>query len=151
MAGETNWRYESDPETSRLLSDDPFRNYGSRTQLPRRPDEPDPEHVRREREALESIAHGMSEEVVDIFTILPESLEDGESISDPLSFRLVSHSIVNQDRSGSPEPDTNGFKEDDARAQLIAYRTVKRTHIDLISSPMGSSKHDWKDAKAALG
>ncbi|KAL8805407.1 MAG: hypothetical protein Q9182_001973 [Xanthomendoza sp. 2 TL-2023] len=100
-----------DPETSRLLSDDPFRSYGSRTQFPRRPDEPDPEHVRRETEALET----------------------------------------NPDRSHSPEPDTNGFKEDDARAQSLAYRTVKRAHIDLISSPMGSSKHDWKDAKAALG
>lgn len=60
--------------------------------------------------------------------------------------------IVNQDRSGSPEPETNGFEDDDdARAQTIAYRTVKRTHIDKISSPMGSSKHDWKNAKAALG
>ncbi|KAL8700033.1 MAG: hypothetical protein Q9224_001155 [Gallowayella concinna] len=89
----------------------------------------------RRRDLVDDGLHGfLSREVVDIFTILPESSED-----------------VNQDRSGSPEPDTNGFKEDDARAQLIAYRTVKRTHIDLISSPMGSSKHDWKDAKAALG
>ncbi|KAI4285265.1 MAG: hypothetical protein L6R38_000802 [Xanthoria sp. 2 TBL-2021] len=124
-----------DPETSRLLSDDPFRNYGSRAQPTRRPlDDPDPENVRQEREALETIAHGMSEDVVDIFTILPDSSED-----------------VNQDRSGSPEPETNGFKEDDARAQSIAYRTVKRAYIDKISSPMCSSKHDWKDAKAAMG
>ncbi|KAL8783784.1 MAG: hypothetical protein Q9213_004400 [Squamulea squamosa] len=51
-----------DQETSRLLSDDPFRNYGARTQSTRRPlDEPDPEDVRQEREALASIAHGMSE------------------------------------------------------------------------------------------
>ena len=78
--GETNWRYVSslpyymalhtdvplrppqDPETSRLLSDDPFRNYGSRAQPTRRPlDEPDPEYVRQEREALETIALSMSE------------------------------------------------------------------------------------------
>ncbi|KAL8998367.1 MAG: hypothetical protein Q9169_002580 [Polycauliona sp. 2 TL-2023] len=125
-----------DPEASRLLSDDPFRNYGSRTQSFRRPlDEPDPEYVRREQEALETIAHGMSEDIVDIFTILPESSED-----------------VSQDRSGSPESETNGFsKEDDARAQSTAYRTVKRAHIDKISSPMGGIKHDWKDAKAAMG
>ncbi|KAL8736765.1 MAG: hypothetical protein Q9166_000131 [cf. Caloplaca sp. 2 TL-2023] len=76
----------------------------------------------------------MSEDIVDIFTVLPESSED-----------------VNQDRAGSPEPETNGFKEDDARAQSVAYRTVKKTHIDKISSPMGSSKHDWKEAKAAMG
>ncbi|KAI4230301.1 MAG: hypothetical protein L6R36_000112 [Xanthoria steineri] len=124
-----------DPETSRLLADDPFRNYGSRAQPSRRPlDEPDPEYVRQEREALKTIAHSMSEDVVDIFTILPDSSED-----------------VNQDRSSSPEPEINGFKDDDARAQSMAYRTVKRVHIDRISSPMGSSKHDWKDAKAAMG
>ncbi|KAL8766436.1 MAG: hypothetical protein Q9209_006812 [Squamulea sp. 1 TL-2023] len=76
----------------------------------------------------------MSEDVVDIFTILPESSED-----------------VNQNRSGSPEPETNGFKEDDARAQSVAYRTVKKSQIDKISRPMGSSKHNWKDAKAAMG
>ncbi|KAL9035129.1 MAG: hypothetical protein Q9180_005025 [Flavoplaca navasiana] len=121
-------------KTSRLLSDDPFRYYGSRAQFSRRPlDEPDPEYVRREREALETIAHGMSEDVVDIFTILPESSED-----------------ANQDRSGSPEPETNGYKED-TRAQSIAYRSVKKAHINKISSPMSGGKHDWKDAKAALG
>ncbi|KAL8723479.1 MAG: hypothetical protein Q9225_000212 [Loekoesia sp. 1 TL-2023] len=56
-------RHVEDPETSRLLSDDPYRsNYGSRTQNARRPaDEADAEHARREREVLESIAHGMSE------------------------------------------------------------------------------------------
>ncbi|KAL8951327.1 MAG: hypothetical protein Q9222_002692 [Ikaeria aurantiellina] len=56
-------RDRQDPETSRLLSDDPYRQtYGSRTQTPRRPaTEPDSEDVRREREALENIAHGMSE------------------------------------------------------------------------------------------
>ncbi|KAL8675097.1 MAG: hypothetical protein Q9168_000468 [Polycauliona sp. 1 TL-2023] len=124
-----------DPEASRLLSDDPFRSYGSRAPFARRPlDEPDPEYVRRERAALETIAHGMSEDVVDIFTILPEPSED-----------------MNQDRSSSPEPETNGFKEDDARAHSIAYRTVKRAHIDKISSPMGGGKHDWRDAKAAMG
>ncbi|KAL8921748.1 MAG: hypothetical protein Q9172_003866 [Xanthocarpia lactea] len=73
-------------------------------------------------------------DVVDIFTILPESSED-----------------VNQDRSGSPGLETNISQEDDARAQSLAYRTVKSAHLDKISSPMGSRRHDWKDAKAALG
>ena len=55
-------RYLQNPETSRLLSDDPFRNYGSRFHATSRQlDEPDPEHIRQEREALESIAHSMSE------------------------------------------------------------------------------------------
>ncbi|KAL8921749.1 MAG: hypothetical protein Q9172_003867 [Xanthocarpia lactea] len=55
-------RYLQNPETSRLLSDDPFRNYGSRFHAnSRQLDEPDPEHIRQEREVLESIAHSMSE------------------------------------------------------------------------------------------
>ncbi|KAI4145808.1 MAG: hypothetical protein L6R39_003689 [Caloplaca ligustica] len=119
-----------DPETSRLLSDNPYTpNYGSRAHNTRRSaEEADIDNAKqRERAALESIAHGMSEVVVDIFTILPESSDD-----------------VNQDRSGSPPPQTNGFKEDDARAQPMAYRTVKKAHLDKITAPL-SSMHDWKD------
>ncbi|KAI4187504.1 MAG: hypothetical protein L6R41_002786 [Letrouitia leprolyta] len=123
-------------ETSRLLFDDPYRsNYGSRAGNPRRlADEADTEHIRREREVLESIAHGMSEGVLDIFTILPDSSEDTTSV-----------------HSDSPPQQTNGFEEEDARAPMMAYRTVKKAHIDKISSPMTSSKHDWKDVKAAVG
>ncbi|KAL9028897.1 MAG: hypothetical protein Q9196_002791 [Gyalolechia fulgens] len=66
--------------------------------------------------------------------MLPESSEDTNSV-----------------HSGSPPPQTNGFKEDDARAPMMAYRTVKKAHIDKISTPMTNSKHDWKDVKAAVG
>ncbi|KAI4127951.1 MAG: hypothetical protein LQ338_002975 [Usnochroma carphineum] len=130
-------RKHEDPETSRLLSDDPYRlNYGSRSQNTRSADEVEAENARlREREVLENIAHGMSEDVVDIFTIVPE-----ESSED-----------VDHDRSGSPPPQTNGYKEDDARAQWMAYRTVKKTHISKISAPMGKWNHEWSDIKAAMG
>lgn len=51
------------PETSGLLSDTPYRNqYGSNAQNVQRPVyQPDPESLRREREALEGICHAMSE------------------------------------------------------------------------------------------
>ena len=50
-----------DPETSRLLSDDPYRSqYGSHIQSQRVVQQPDPESLRREREALDSICHAMS-------------------------------------------------------------------------------------------
>ncbi|KAL9019436.1 MAG: hypothetical protein Q9185_003328 [Variospora sp. 1 TL-2023] len=100
-------KQHKDPETSRLLSDDPYRaTYGSRSQNPRR------------------------------------SAEEAEA-DDARRLR--------QDRSGSPPPQTNGFKEDDARAQTLAYRTVKKAHIDKITASMSSRKHDWRDVKAALG
>lgn len=51
------------PETSRLLYDDPYRaQYGSHIQNMQRPVyQPDPEPVKREREALDGICHAMSE------------------------------------------------------------------------------------------
>ncbi|KAL9011639.1 MAG: hypothetical protein Q9173_003538 [Seirophora scorigena] len=127
-------KQHKDPETSRLLSDDPYRaTYGSRSQNPRPAEEAEADDSRRrERAVLESIAHGMSE---------------NPGTGSGSSSRL----IVHQDRSGSPPPQTNGFKEDDARAQTLAYRTVKKAHIDKISAPMSSRRHDWKDVKAALG
>ncbi|KAL8693837.1 MAG: hypothetical protein Q9218_001393 [Villophora microphyllina] len=150
--GRRRQRDVEDPETSRLLSDDPYRSYGSRNPnaRPAAP-QPDPESVRREREALENIAHGMSEDVVDIFTVLPEVSKDGESQPLPLCYLLVSQLIVTRDRSGPPIPQTNGFSGDDIEAQQMACRTIKRGNIEKISSRLSSSKHDWKDAKAALG
>ena len=52
------------PETSRLLFDDPYRSqYGATGQTQHRAQyhQPDPESLRREREALEGICHDMSE------------------------------------------------------------------------------------------
>ncbi|KAL8639077.1 MAG: hypothetical protein Q9228_003839 [Teloschistes exilis] len=76
-----------------------------------------------------------SRDVVDIFTVLPESSKD-----------------VNQDRSGPSVPHINGFKGSDAEAQQTAFRTIKRGSIDKISSQLSRNKHhDWKDAKAVMG
>lgn len=51
------------PETSRLLYDDPYRTqYGTNGQANQRQSyQPDPETQRREREALEGLCHAMSE------------------------------------------------------------------------------------------
>lgn len=56
---------EQNPETSRLIDDDPYRSqYGSNNRHPQRAAyQPDPESLRREREALEGICHSMSEYV----------------------------------------------------------------------------------------
>lgn len=93
---------------------------------------------------------GNSRDVVDIFTIVPEeSSEDGKNLFTSCQTWLMT--IVDHDRSGSPPPQTNGYKEDDARAQWMAYRTVKKTHISKISAPMGKWNHEWSDIKAAMG
>ncbi|MCJ1461602.1 hypothetical protein MMC07_000199 [Pseudocyphellaria aurata] len=71
------------PETSRLLYDEPYRpNYGSNIQNTQRlAYQPDPESLRREREALEGICHSMSDEVVDVFTVLTPMNQGGTSLS----------------------------------------------------------------------
>lgn len=56
-------RLIQNPESTRLLNDDPYRGqYGTNAQTPQRQShQPDPEAQRREREALEGICHSMSE------------------------------------------------------------------------------------------
>lgn len=51
------------PESSRLLEEDPYHNgygYGALNQA-QQPNQPDPEYVRREREALDAICQRASE------------------------------------------------------------------------------------------
>ena len=73
-------------------------------------------------------------------------------VSPALKLMLLSCSsqrAANDDRSISPPPQTNGFKEDDARAQEMAYQTVKRTHLAKVSNPVGDYKDGWQGAKPA--
>ena len=57
-----NAPYLQQQERSRLLYDEPFRSrYGAVQQQHRAVNQPDPELLRREREALEAICHEMSE------------------------------------------------------------------------------------------
>jgi hypothetical protein len=67
-------RQESpEPESSRLLDEDPYQagyNYGSlHTQ---QANQPDPEYVRREREALDAICQRTSDSVIDIWSLQPQ-------------------------------------------------------------------------------
>ncbi|KAI4288089.1 MAG: hypothetical protein L6R35_002647 [Caloplaca aegaea] len=87
-------KQHKDPETSRLLSDDPYRaTYGSRSQNPRRSaEEAEADDVRRrERAILESIAHGMSECVLTpvcfAMAVLTRAVEGKWLISSPYYLR----------------------------------------------------------------
>ncbi|KAL9068078.1 MAG: hypothetical protein Q9161_006431 [Pseudevernia consocians] len=73
------------PETSRLLYDDPYRSQygGAGTQHRAQYHQPDPESLRREREALEVICHDMSDDVVDVFTLTPQSGRANISLTPP--------------------------------------------------------------------
>ncbi|KAJ5594941.1 uncharacterized protein N7459_001149 [Penicillium hispanicum] len=62
------------PESSRLLDDDPYQagyGYGALNQA-QQANQPDPEYVRREREALDAICQRTSDSVIDIWSLQPQ-------------------------------------------------------------------------------
>ncbi|MCJ1230170.1 hypothetical protein MMC12_006842 [Toensbergia leucococca] len=124
------------PETSRLLYDDPYRSrYGSTVQNGMRPVvQPDPEFLRREREALEGIAHVMSDHVIDVFTALPSDID-----------------AERQDDSTEEEPHLNGSETNGILPEEIQYKSVRRGKVGAIASAVGGGSGDWKAAKAAMG
>ncbi|KAL9610083.1 MAG: hypothetical protein Q9167_005191 [Letrouitia subvulpina] len=156
-----------DPETTRLLSGDPYRfRYGSSIQPPPRPAfQPDPEHVRRENEALESIAHRMSElveansldlqhdanifiyvrDVVDIFTVLPDGSGEGRRINKEQSATNGLPSVAKKDQSVDRIPETKGIEESDLEGQAALYRSIKITHLDKIMCHLDERENEWSN------
>ncbi|KAJ5662155.1 uncharacterized protein N7477_009771 [Penicillium maclennaniae] len=62
------------PESSRLLEDDPYQagyGYGALNHA-QQANQPDPEYVRREREALDAICQRTSDSVIDIWSLQPQ-------------------------------------------------------------------------------
>ncbi|KAG7006382.1 hypothetical protein G7Y79_00015g039720 [Physcia stellaris] len=120
------------PETSRLLYDESYRpHYGSAQQQHQRTsNQPDPESVRREREALESICHAMSDEVIDIFTTLPAPSSQTRKASVPPQIT----------RPETPEPSP----------EIKAYKSIRRGKAGPISAALNTDKYRWNAAKSAI-
>ncbi|OGE51472.1 hypothetical protein PENARI_c013G06002 [Penicillium arizonense] len=78
----------SKPESSRLLDDDPYQagyGYGALNHA-QQASQPDPEYVRREREALESICQRTSDSVIDIWSLQPQPhLQPQATLHTPIS------------------------------------------------------------------
>ncbi|KAJ5317013.1 hypothetical protein PENANT_c030G10660 [Penicillium antarcticum] len=76
------------PESSRLLDDDPYQagyGYGALNHA-QQASQPDPEYVRREREALESICQRTSDSVIDIWSLQPQPhLQPQATLHTPIS------------------------------------------------------------------
>jgi hypothetical protein len=82
-------RHESpEPESSRLLEEDPYQagyGYGALNHA-QQASQPDPEYVRREREALESICQRTSDSVIDIWSLQPQPhLQPQATLHTPIS------------------------------------------------------------------
>ncbi|KAJ5826131.1 hypothetical protein N7474_003269 [Penicillium riverlandense] len=97
------------PESSRLLEEDPYQagyGYGA-FNTAQHANQPDPESVRREREALEAICQRTSDSVIDIWSLQPQPhLQPRATLHGPTS------------TSASPTPD-----DDNATLTVSADRT----------------------------
>ncbi|MCJ1316278.1 hypothetical protein MMC15_001599 [Xylographa vitiligo] len=126
-----------DAETSRLLSDDPYRaQYGSHIQNIQRPVyQPDPESVKREREALENICHAMSDSVIDVFTIQPQTSYQNHSLSESSSgLKAIS----------------NGETPRDEMRQMM-LRTIKKGRGGPIVTTLGRGAVASRAVQEAIG
>ncbi|KAJ5290885.1 hypothetical protein N7478_000136 [Penicillium angulare] len=87
------------PESSRLLEDDPYQagyGYGALSHA-QQANQPDPEYVRREREALDAICQRTSDTVIDIWSLQPQP-------------HLQPQATLQTPRSDSASPVTNDDK-----------------------------------------
>ncbi|KAL9128872.1 MAG: hypothetical protein Q9217_002529 [Psora testacea] len=130
------------PETSRLLYDDPYRtHYGTSSQVNQRviQQQPDPEALRREREAMEGICHKMSDHVVDVFAVAPQEGRDHCSSKGKAAKRTVT----------AVKPEGKRKEEQTDITDEMAYKTVRRSGREPLSFELDKSESEA--AKAALG
>lgn len=135
------------PETSRLLYDDPYRSqYGTTGQIQHRTHyQPDPESIRRETEALEGICHDMSDDVLDVFTSLPQSTHTNSNLASSPS------TSTNEGTQMAKTGNENTTKRHRPTQQWTTYKSVRAApsggHIwrDLNKYPKG-----WEEAKAVI-
>ena len=88
--------------------------------------------------------------VVDIFTTLPPTLEDGRKDRSQLLSRSLIHTVA-RIRSASPPPQMAEETDPKIQSMEMAYKTVRRGHVGQISSALNKDDGGWKAAKAVMG
>ena len=89
-------------------------------------------------------------DVVDVFTVLPHHLAEG--LVARYNFKChCSRLLGNKDHTADVVLQANGTKDDELENQAMAYRSIRRKHLDQVTRPLSNRKNDWKDAKAAMG
>ena len=149
-------------ETSRLLDEDPYRtHYGAASSHNNQrviQQQPDPETLRREREAMEGICIRMSEyvhkerpfrgsitnaqhsHVVDVFTVTPQETPN----------RYISTgNATKENNPATITPSEKKTEEQTATNDERAYKSVRRKGREPLSLELGHSENEA--AKAAMG
>lgn len=117
-----NRRESHDAESSRLLDDDIYQSgygYGALNHS-NQINNPDPENIKREREALEAICQRTSESVIDIWSLQPQPhLQPRATLHGSVASKASSSSdvpvkIITADPSKSPISSKSGASHDGA-------------------------------------
>ncbi|KAL2012315.1 hypothetical protein VTN00DRAFT_5033 [Thermoascus crustaceus] len=149
-------RDSHDAESARLLDDDLYQSgygYGALNQA--RQNQPDPEDLKREREALEAICQRTSDSVIDIWALQPQPhLQPRAALRSPVStssLRVPSNEtsaagVTAEHRETTPpqqQPDSEGAA---AAAQQQKLSTVPKHWGEVVIS----SKRSKKGARPGL-
>ncbi|KAL9132548.1 MAG: hypothetical protein Q9175_006274 [Cornicularia normoerica] len=136
------------PETSRLLYDDPYRSqYGAAGQTQHRVHyhQQDPESLRRETEALEGICHNMSDDVVDVFTLTPQSGQADSTFTSPPTTSTDGVTLM----AGMNEEQSTKMHE--PAPQGMMYRSVRAApSAGHIWNNLNKDPKNWEVAKAVM-
>lgn len=134
-------RHESpEPESSRLLEDDPYQagyGYGALNQA-QQANQPDPEYVRREREALDAICQRTSDSVIDIWSLQPQPhLQPQATLNGPTSASASpnpeegSQLTVSADNISQRSRPTSGGTVPKHCGEVVVNPSKKRSRQDL--------------------
>ncbi|KAJ5168578.1 uncharacterized protein N7482_004172 [Penicillium canariense] len=131
-----------EPESSRLLDEDPYQTndgYGSLTHT-QTLNQPDPEYVRREREALEAICQRTSDSVIDIWSLQPQPhLQPQATLPGPISGpnsptpsgENAGLTVSNKDNGSVNSRPTSGNTAPKHWGEVVVNPNKKRSRPDL--------------------
>lgn len=135
-------RHDSpEPESSRLLDDDPYQagyGYGALNNA-QQANQPDPEYVRREREALDAICQRTSDSVIDIWSLQPQPhLQPQATLHTPISASASptpeegqTQLTVTSDRASQTSRPTSGGTVPKHWGEVVVNPSKKRSRPDM--------------------
>ncbi|KAJ5959390.1 uncharacterized protein N7479_006540 [Penicillium vulpinum] len=133
--------YFFQPESSRLLEEDPYQagyGYGALNHA-QQVSQPDSEYVRREREALESICQRTSDSVIDIWSLQPQPhLRPQATLHTPIASPAPSQKadktpVVSTHRTSPPSRPSSGASGTVPKhwGEVVVNPNKKRSRADI--------------------
>ncbi|KAI9872434.1 MAG: hypothetical protein M1830_001626 [Pleopsidium flavum] len=142
-------------ETSRLLFDDPYHShYGGLDQTGALSTnfQPDPQELKREREALEAICQKTSENVIDIFALLPQPGDTGDRAEKARYYQRILKEVQTSRPLSSNGQALSAKGVDGVEGDGDAgWRSVKREGVGKLYSSFGGLSQEIRSIIGAKG